>query len=106
MPDEPDARGARIEPRPMIDGREVVMADAVILPAAPEGVRYFGGVNLPALIALVCDTPRDVPSLLDAYLRTQPAVDPARVLTALAVLLSSGSVEIVAPLHAIDTFVR
>jgi hypothetical protein len=86
--------GVRIEPRPMIDGREVVLADSLILSAAPEGIRYLGGVNLPALIALARGA--SVPELFDAYLRTQPAVDLARFLTALAVLLSTGSVEIVA----------
>jgi hypothetical protein len=77
----------RIEPRAAIEGREVVLADTVIAPGAPCGLRILGGVHLPKLLRIAGEH-REVPDLFDAYNRCAPPVDLPSFLGALSVLLA------------------
>lgn len=56
----------RFQPAPDIEGREVVLRDAILAPGSETPLRFAAGVNLPALVRLVagCD---DVPAIFSAY---------------------------------------
>jgi flavin-dependent dehydrogenase len=56
----------RFLPAPDIEGREVVLRDAIVPPGSDTPLRFAAGVNLPALVRLVagCD---DVPAIFSAY---------------------------------------
>jgi hypothetical protein len=65
----------RVEPVAMIEGREVVMRDALIVPGVDAPLQFSAGVNLPTLarLAAACG---EVPALIEAY---QPEVGPVPV---------------------------
>jgi flavin-dependent dehydrogenase len=79
----------RFEPIAVIEDREVVLRDAVMLPGVSEPVRYVGGVNLPELIR-IASACRDVPSLIESYHRRVAPVDPSDLLAGLSVLVAHG----------------
>jgi len=56
----------RFETTPDIEGREVVLRDAIVPPGGTVPVRFAAGVNLPALVRLAdrCD---DMPAIFSAY---------------------------------------
>jgi flavin-dependent dehydrogenase len=56
----------RFDTTPDIEGREVVLRDAIVPPGANAPIRFAAGVNLPALVRLAaeCD---DVPAIFSAY---------------------------------------
>jgi flavin-dependent dehydrogenase len=81
------AREVRIEKRPGIVGREVVLQDAVVNPEIPAGIRFLGGIELPKLVEIVGDY-RQVPDLFEAYNRRCPSVPLPDFLGALSVLLA------------------
>jgi flavin-dependent dehydrogenase len=60
------APALRFEPAAAIEGREVVMRDALVLPGGAAPLRFAAGVDLPALVRLArhCD---DVSTLISAY---------------------------------------
>ena len=60
------AASLRFEPAAAIEGREVVMRDALVLPGTDAPMRFAAGVNLPALVRLArqCD---QVSALISAY---------------------------------------
>jgi 2-polyprenyl-6-methoxyphenol hydroxylase-like FAD-dependent oxidoreductase len=60
------APSLRFEPAAAIEGREVVMREALVLPGSDLPLRFAAGVNLPALVRLArqCD---DVSALISAY---------------------------------------
>ncbi len=77
------------EPSPAIDGDEIVLADSIVGPGLPSGVRFLGGVNLPGLVAIAasCD---QVPDLFEKYNARHVPVTLPDFLGALAVLLGKG----------------
>lgn len=87
----------RLTPRAVIIGRAIGLADAMVLPSLSDAARYVGGVNLPAIVSLVRVAPRDVPALREAYERAERPVEPARFLTALALLVANQALEIIGP---------
>jgi flavin-dependent dehydrogenase len=56
----------RFEPAAAIEGREVVMREALVLPGVTTPLRFAGGVNLPRLVDLTRDC-HDIPALIAAY---------------------------------------
>jgi 2-polyprenyl-6-methoxyphenol hydroxylase-like FAD-dependent oxidoreductase len=78
---------ARIEKRPGIRDREIVLEEAVVSPDMPHGVRFLGNVNLPKLIE-IAEKHRQVPDLFDAYNRLCPPAELPDFLGALSVLLA------------------
>ena len=66
------ADSIRFEKRPLIRDREIVLEDAVPLPAARTCLRYLGGVDLLELGEMACQH-RQVPDLYEAYCRTHDA---------------------------------
>ncbi len=83
------AAGVRKEKRPEIAGREVVLEDALVSPAAPAGVRYLENVNLVSLVELTAEHSQ-VPDLFEAYNRACPPVELPAFLGALSFLLGKG----------------
>jgi hypothetical protein len=56
----------RFEPAAAIEGREVVMRDAIALPGLDAPLQFAAGVNLAALARLACEVDQ-VPALIAAY---------------------------------------
>ncbi len=81
------ARTLRIESAAAIEGREVVMRDAVVLPGVETPVRFAAGVNLPALVRLArhCD---EVSTLMSAYQSEVGPVPVHGLLTGLSLLVA------------------
>ena len=88
--------GIRRERVPEVQGREVVLADAVASPALPEGVRHVRGVVVPALLE-VAAAHAEVPGLHAAYCRVGPAVSLPDFIGALSYLLAKSILEGVEP---------
>jgi flavin-dependent dehydrogenase len=70
-----------------IEGREIVMREAVVVPGLTSPVRFAAGVDLPALIRLATET-RDVGSLFGAYETRIGKVSPDSLLKALSMLVA------------------
>jgi len=80
------APALRFEPTADIEGREVVLRDAVAVPgAAPR--RFAAGVNLPALARLATGD-RELPALIDAYQSTVAPAPIGGLLTGLSWLVA------------------
>jgi len=81
------AAALRFEPVASIEGREVVMRDALVMPGLDAPLQFAAGVNLPALARLA--TGRDeVPALLAAYHAQVGPVPLAGLLTGLSLLVA------------------
>jgi flavin-dependent dehydrogenase len=81
------AAAVRFGSAPDIEGREVVLRDAVIVPGSDTPLRFAAGVNLPALVRLAAEFD-DVPAIFSAY---HAHVGPAPVdnlVTGLSVLVA------------------
>jgi len=83
------AESIRFEKRPLIRDREIVLEDAVPLPAARTCLRYLGGVDLLELGELACQH-RQVPALYEDYCRTQTPVSLPHLLGGLSLLVANG----------------
>ena len=83
------APGLRFDRTAVIEGREIVLRDAVVVPGLDEPVRFWAGVNLPALIQIAAAC-RDVGSLIDAYHRQVVPVHPGHLVLALSLLSTRG----------------
>ncbi|HYL75705.1 MAG TPA: NAD(P)/FAD-dependent oxidoreductase [Bryobacteraceae bacterium] len=81
------AGDVRMEPRPAIEGREIVLRDALVAPGAPEPLDYYDSVSLPRLVELA-EQHRQVPDLFEAYNRANPAVPLPNFLAALSSLVA------------------
>lgn len=81
------AANVRMEPRPGIEGREIVLSDALVVPAAGEPLDYFESVNLPRLLELA-EQHQQVPEMFEAYKRTNPPVPLPNFLAALSSLVA------------------
>jgi flavin-dependent dehydrogenase len=80
------ADGVRIEPRPGIEGREIILRDTLVAPGG-GGLDFLANVNLARLVELA-EHHSQVPDLFDAYNRTGPPVSLPNFLTALAALVA------------------
>ena len=77
----------RFEPAAIIEGREVVMRDALIVPGLDAPLQFAAGVNLPALarLAAACG---EVPALIAAYHAEIGPVPLTGLLTGLSLLVA------------------
>jgi flavin-dependent dehydrogenase len=73
----------------VIEGREVVLRDGVVVPGFTEPIRFAAGVNLSDLARMAPNCP-DVPSLITAYERRVASADPRNLLLGLSFLLGRG----------------
>ena len=82
----------RIEPRPAVRGREIVMDEHLVNESWPDGLRYLRGVDL---VALVRHAPahNNVGELFEAVRSSSPDLDLPNFLGALSVLLANGSLK-------------
>jgi flavin-dependent dehydrogenase len=81
------ADAVRFEPAAIIEGREVVMRDALIVPGVDTPLQFAAGVNLPALARLgaACG---EVPALIEAYQAQVGPVPLTGLLTGLSLLVA------------------
>lgn len=77
----------RFEPAASIEGREVVMRDAIVVPGRNTPLQFAAGVNLPALARLARDG-GDVPALIAAYHAEVGPVPVSGLLTGLSLLVA------------------
>jgi flavin-dependent dehydrogenase len=80
------APALRVEPVAAIEGREVVLRDALVVPGVAAPMRFAAGVDLPALARLAAG--RDVPALVDAYRAEVGPVPIAGLLAGLSLLIA------------------
>lgn len=85
------APGLRFDMAAVIEGRQVVMREAVSVPGFPSPLRFAVGVNLPELVRISIGC-RDVASLIDAYHTRVGEVDIEELLTGLSLLIARGAV--------------
>jgi len=83
-------RAARVEmaSRPIIDGREIVLRDAVTAPGLATPLDYYENVDLPRLIDMAGHYSQ-VPDLFESYNRACSPVPLPNFLAALAMLLAA-----------------
>ena len=73
----------------VIEGRELVMRKAVVVPGVGSPVRFVAGVNLPEAIRIAAGS-RDVSSFIEAYHRQVGQIDPRHLLAGLSLLVARG----------------
>ena len=71
----------------VVEDREIVLRDAVVIPGFDEPVRFAAGVNLPELIRIAAGS-RDVASLIGTYHARVAAIDPRSLLVGLSFLVA------------------
>jgi flavin-dependent dehydrogenase len=74
---------------PVIEGRVIVMRQAVVVPGGDMPIRFAAGVNLPEVLRISADG-LDVSSLIDTYQRQVGRINPRNLLAALSFLVSRG----------------
>lgn len=84
------ADGVRTEPRPGIEGREIVLRDALMAPGVAGALDFLANVHLPRLVELAERGSSQVPDLYEAYNRACAPVALPDFLTALAALVAKG----------------
>ena len=84
-------RGAavRVEARPMVRGREIVMEDRLFTAAWPAGMRFLRDVDVAGILALAGEH-HTVPAMFEAYNRRFPPVALPDFLGALSVMIAFG----------------
>jgi hypothetical protein len=80
------APAVRVAPVAAIEGREVVLRDALVVPGHHAPLRSAAGVDLPALAGLAQGG--DVPALIDAYHRRVGPVPISGLLAGLSLLVA------------------
>jgi len=83
------AAGVRIEPRPRIEGREVILKDALVLSATGEMLDFIENVDLSRLLE-IAERCSQVPQMFEAYNRAGPSVALPNFLAALSSLVARG----------------
>jgi flavin-dependent dehydrogenase len=81
------APSLRVEPVAAIEGREVVLRDALVVPGVAAPLRFAAGIDLPAL-ARLARSGGDVPTLMAAYHENVGPVPAAGLLTGLSLLVA------------------
>jgi len=77
----------RFAPAPVIDGRQVVMRDAVIVAGSDAPLQFAAGVDLTSLVRIAASY-GEVPTIIDAYQRRVGPVPAAGLLTGLSLLVA------------------
>ena len=73
----------------VIEGRLIVMRDAVVVPGIDMPIRFAAGVNLTEVLRISAEG-LDVSSLIDIYQRQAGGINPRNLLTGLSFLVSRG----------------
>jgi hypothetical protein len=80
----------RFERTAVIEGCEIVLRDAVVVPGFDDPVRFWAGVNVPELIRIAADC-RDIATLIETYHRRVVPIDPRSLLVGLSLLTARGA---------------
>jgi flavin-dependent dehydrogenase len=83
------AEGVAMERKPGIEGREVVLREALNAPGLAEPIDFIANVNAPKLLE-IAPSCAQVPDLFEAYNRIAPPVALPHFLAALSRLLATG----------------
>lgn len=83
------ASDARIEPRPVIRGRALVLEDHLVAAAWPSGLRYIRNIDV-VLVTTLAPAHRDIGALYEATIQIQPGVGLPDFLGVLATLVARG----------------
>jgi flavin-dependent dehydrogenase len=81
------AEGVVVGSKAGIEGREIVLRDALTVPGIDAPIDFIANVDVPKLVEIASHH-RQVPDLFEAYNRIGPAVDLPHFLTALADLVA------------------
>ena len=81
------AAAVRVEPVATIEGREIVMRDALVFPGLRRPVRFAAGVDLPALVGLT-EHSHDIPALITNYRTHVGSIPVDRLLTGVSLLVA------------------
>ena len=73
----------------VVEGREIVMREAIVLSGVDAPVRFAAGVNLPEMIR-IAEGSRDVDSVIETYHRRVGKIDPRSLLAGLSLLIARG----------------
>ena len=82
------AQSLRVQKAATIEGREVVMRDALVLSSVDAPVRFAAGVDLPALVGLVRECGGEMSSLIAAYRSRVAAIPVEGLLTGVSLLVA------------------
>jgi len=83
------APSLRFDQTAVIEDREIVLRDAVLIPGLDEPVRFWSGVNLPELIRISAGC-HDVASLIETYHHRVASIDPRSLVAGLSFLIARG----------------
>ncbi|MBI3988214.1 MAG: FAD-dependent monooxygenase [candidate division NC10 bacterium] len=86
-------RGTCIVKRPVLEGEFIEIKEVVTSPGNERGVRYYGTICVPDLLALLEDSPRAVDVVQRYLAKTARSMTPQYLFEALCRLLSSGIIE-------------
>src|SRR5437899_3308907 len=81
------AAGVRGAPVATIEGREIVMRDALVLPGLERPLRFAAGVDLPAIVELTGRC-HDIPALISNYQSRVGPIPVAQLLTGVSLLVA------------------
>jgi len=81
------AAGVRVAPVATIEGREIVMRDALVLPGLERPLRFAAGVDLPAIVELTGRC-HDIPALISNYQSRVGPIPVAQLLTGVSLLVA------------------
>ena len=77
----------RVEPVATLEGREIVMRDALVFPGLGRPLRFAAGVDLPALVGLT-DQSHDIPALISNYQSRVGPIPVEQLLTGVSLLVA------------------
>jgi flavin-dependent dehydrogenase len=81
------AAAMRFAPVPAIEGREVVMREAVVVPGLDSPLQYAAGIDL-AQLTRIASRCGDVPAIIESYQQHAGPVELAGLLTGLSLLVA------------------
>jgi flavin-dependent dehydrogenase len=73
----------------VVEGRQIVLREAVVVPGVVAPMRFAAGVNLPEVIRIAAGG-LDVSSLIETYQRRVGQIDPRSLLAGISFLVSRG----------------
>ena len=77
----------RVEPVATLEGREIVMRDALVFPGLGRPLRFAAGVDLPALVGLT-DQSHDISALISNYQSRVGPIPVEQLLTGVSLLVA------------------
>jgi flavin-dependent dehydrogenase len=83
----------------VIEGRRIIMREAVVVPGTDTPIRFAAGVNLPEVLRISAGG-LDVSSLIEIYQRRVGGISPRNLLAGVSFLISRGLLDFSSDAHA------